>query len=122
MNDTLLESPTEISTEDVDELRLLPRLERAAALSHLVYIETIKRPDVDWSTILEDKWKDLNERAQLFNRQLIETWADNEQLFDLWISTIKEISRLREARRPSKALIAGGARERGAERAAGRQS
>lgn len=105
MIETLSET-TDISTEDVDLLGLLPTLDRAAALSHLVYMETIKRPDVDWSTILEDKWKDLNERAQLFNKQLIETWADNEQLFDLWVSTIKEVSRLRhESGRPSRASI-----------------
>ena len=88
---------TKIPREIIDRLKALPPHQRAAALSHLIYIETIKRPDVDWSTELADEWSDLDLKAQIFNEQLIEMWADNEQLFDLWIATIKGISRRRRA-------------------------
>lgn len=78
-----------IDAEKIAALDGLDPLERAAALSHLVYSETIDRPDVTWATTLARDWADLHAAAKVFNEQLVETWAANPELFEDWVASIR---------------------------------
>lgn len=86
-------SQERIELEKVDELEQLRPLSRAAAISHLIYSETIARPEVDWTTDLEHDWCDLRENARTFNEQLVETWAANPEIFEEWVQAIRSLSK-----------------------------
>ena len=74
---------------DKDAIVPLPETERAAAIMHLIYIETIERPGVDWETRLASDWVDLDARAKAFNIAILDTWAKHPDLFRLWLATIE---------------------------------
>jgi hypothetical protein len=81
----------------------MPASERAAALMHLVYYATIDRPDVEWSSTLPRNWVDLDDRARAFNLAILETWAENPALFELWVEAVRGlISQQRPPRRAKR--------------------
>ena len=67
----------------------MPPTERVAALMHLVYIVATQRPDVDWTPSLPENWVDLEDRARNFNLKIMETWAENPALFEIWVEAVR---------------------------------
>jgi hypothetical protein len=74
---------------EIEAIARLPENERAAAIMHFIYIQTIARPDVDWETRLAPTWAGLDERAKEFNRAVLETWKDYPDLIGMWLSAVK---------------------------------
>jgi hypothetical protein len=70
--------------DDIERVLSLSGSERAAAIMHYIYIETIENPSVDWSTTLPSTWNGLDERAKQFNRAILDTWRKYPELLAAW--------------------------------------
>ena len=66
--------------------------ERTAALMHMIYIQTIETPDVDWETTLPKNWEALSERAKEFNRRILDTWLQNPEALEKWVQGLKMLA------------------------------
>lgn len=84
---------TEAKHKVISQIMSLPAAERAAAIMHFIYTETIDRPDVDWESDLEVLWIDLGERAKAFNRAILETWTRYPELLEAWQEVLADMSR-----------------------------
>lgn len=84
---------TETSSRlEIEAINALPEEQRAAAIMHFIYIQTIERPEVDWETRLAPTWATLDERAKDFNLAVLETWTKHPELLRTWTRTIQAMT------------------------------
>ena len=77
--------------DDADILNSIARLpanERAAALSHWIYVQTSHRDTSKWPLRVAESWNDLEAKAKEFNVFAIDTWAEHPQILDAWIAAV----------------------------------
>lgn len=62
--------------------------ERAAALSHWIYVHTSQQDESRWPMRVAAHWDDLDTQAKEFNIATIDSWARNPQVFDAWVQAV----------------------------------
>ena len=73
----------------LDSLAALPRLERAAAIGHRIYVITAKR--AGWTLRVAEEWADLSEESRRYNEESIATWSQSPELLDRWLHSVLEV-------------------------------
>jgi protoheme ferro-lyase len=68
---------------------LSPR-ERAAAISHAIYI-LAGESTPGWQVRVPAAWNDLSNEAKEINLATIDIWVKHEKLVDAWIDAIKSL-------------------------------
>jgi len=78
----------ETESEFHEYLMQLPALERAAAITHRIYMLTACR--TGWPTRTPERWADLDNSARQYNIESIQTWLQETELFDRFQGAIAE--------------------------------
>ena len=78
-------------TSDRDVLKEFdkyPLNERAAALSHWIYVYTSKQDSTKWPLRVSSGWDDMETKAKEFNVATIDTWARHPELLEAWVHAV----------------------------------
>jgi len=67
----------------------LPSRERAAVITHYIYVETARR--VGWDLRVPADWRDLSDDAKAFNVATVDTWASEGVAFGAFTEIILEM-------------------------------
>jgi len=73
----------------LNSIAKLPSNERAAALSHWVYVQTSRQDKSKWPLRVAASWSDLAADAKQFNVFAIDTWAEHPDILDAWVAAVK---------------------------------
>jgi hypothetical protein len=76
--------------EILDSTRDMSPRERAAAISHAIYI-LAGESTPGWQVRVPASWSNLSNEAKDINLATIDVWVKNEKLVDAWIDAINSL-------------------------------
>lgn len=77
-------------TEILESTRRMSPRERAAAISHAIYI-LAGESTPGWQVRVPASWTNLSSEAKEINLTTIDVWLKNEKLVDAWIDAINSL-------------------------------